>query len=54
MTNVLVDAAKLLGVVVGFLGVATMIGPDMLGSGGNLLAQLASQTACITFVTSES
>lgn len=44
-----ISPAKLLGVVIGFLGVATMIGPDLLGSGGSLLAQLACLTASLCY-----
>lgn len=43
--------AKLLGVAIGFFGVATMIGPDLLGSNGNLLAQLACLTAALCYAT---
>jgi drug/metabolite transporter (DMT)-like permease len=41
--------AKLLGVVIGFIGVATMIGPDLLGGNGSLLAQLACLTASLCY-----
>ena len=41
--------AKLMGVVVGFFGVATMIGPDLIGSSGDLLAQLACLTAALCY-----
>ena len=44
-----ISPAKLLGVVIGFFGVATMIGPDLLGSNGNLLAQLACLTAALCY-----
>ncbi len=44
-----ISPAKLLGVVIGFLGVATMIGPDLLGSNGNLVAQLACLTAALCY-----
>lgn len=44
-----ITPAKLLGVVIGFFGVATMIGPDLLGSSGNLLAQLACLTASLCY-----
>lgn len=40
---------KLLGVLVGFFGVATMIGPDLIGSNGNLLAQLACLIASLSY-----
>lgn len=40
---------KLLGVVIGFFGVATMIGPDLVGSDSNLLAQLACLTAALCY-----
>lgn len=41
---------KLLGVLVGFGGVALMIGPDLLGSiGSNALAQLACVTAALLY-----
>jgi drug/metabolite transporter (DMT)-like permease len=44
-----ISPAKLIGVTIGFLGVATMIGPDLIGSGGNLLAQLACLTAALCY-----
>ena len=44
-----ISPAKLLGVVIGFFGVASMIGPDLLGSSGNLLAQLACLTASLCY-----
>jgi drug/metabolite transporter (DMT)-like permease len=44
-----ITPAKLFGVVIGVLGVATMIGPDLLGSGGSLLAQLACLTASLCY-----
>ena len=41
--------AKLIGVVIGFVGVATMIGPDLLASGGSLLPQLACISASLCY-----
>ena len=41
--------AKLFGVVVGFVGVATMIGPDLLASGESLLPQLACIAASLCY-----
>lgn len=41
--------AKLIGVVVGFAGVATMIGPDLLASGGSVLPQLACIAASLCY-----
>jgi drug/metabolite transporter (DMT)-like permease len=41
--------AKLIGVVIGFAGVATMIGPDLLASGGSLLPQLACILASLCY-----
>ena len=41
--------AKLIGVVVGFVGVATMIGPDLLASGDSLLPQLACIAASLCY-----
>ena len=41
--------AKLAGVVIGFAGVATMIGPDLLASGGSLLPQLACIAASLCY-----
>jgi drug/metabolite transporter (DMT)-like permease len=41
--------AKLLGVVIGFVGVATMIGPDLTGGGNSLLALLACLTAALCY-----
>ena len=41
--------AKLIGVVIGFAGVATMIGPDLLTSGGSLLPQLACILASLCY-----
>lgn len=41
--------AKLAGVVIGFVGVATMIGPDLLTSGGDLLPQLACILASLSY-----
>ena len=41
--------AKLIGVVIGFVGVATMIGPDLLASGDSLLPQLACITASLCY-----
>lgn len=45
-----VTPAKLLGVLVGFAGVATMIGPDLLFNGnGTVLAQIACLTAALSY-----
>jgi len=45
-----VTPAKLLGVLVGFGGVATMIGPDLLFNGdGTVLAQVACLTAALCY-----
>ena len=41
--------AKLIGVSIGFAGVATMIGPDLLASGGSLLPQLACIAASLCY-----
>ena len=41
--------AKFIGVVAGFVGVATMIGPDLLTSGGSLLPQLACILASLCY-----
>jgi len=42
--------AKILGVMVGFAGVATMIGPDLLFNGnGTVLAQIACLTAALCY-----
>ena len=42
--------AKLIGVLIGFAGVATMIGPDLLLNGdGTALAQLACLTAALCY-----
>lgn len=41
--------AKLIGIVIGFAGVATMIGPDLLTSGGSLLPQLACVAASLCY-----
>ena len=41
--------AKLIGVTIGFAGVATMIGPDLLASGGSLLPQLACIAASLCY-----
>ena len=42
--------AKVIGVLIGFAGVATMIGPDMLFNGdGTVLAQLACLTAALCY-----
>ena len=41
--------ARLIGVIMGFAGVATMIGPDLLASGGNLLPQLACILASLCY-----
>jgi len=41
--------AKLFGVVVGFVGVATMIGPDLLASGESLLPQMACIAASLCY-----
>jgi drug/metabolite transporter (DMT)-like permease len=45
-----VTPAKILGVLVGFAGVATMIGPDLLFNGnGTVMAQLACLTAALCY-----
>lgn len=45
-----VTPAKLFGVLVGFAGVATMIGPDLLFNGnGTVLAQIACLTAALSY-----
>ncbi|MDV3256463.1 MAG: DMT family transporter [Sphingomonas sp.] len=44
-----ITPGKLLGVVIGFIGVATMIGPDLIGSSANLLAQLACLLAALCY-----
>lgn len=45
-----ITPARLLGVVIGFAGVATMIGPQITGDGGNhLLAQLACLFASLLY-----
>ena len=45
-----VTPAKLVGVLVGFGGVATMIGPDLLFNGnGTVLAQIACLTAALSY-----
>ena len=41
--------AKLAGVTIGFAGVATMIGPDLLASGGSLLPQMACIAASLCY-----
>ena len=41
--------AKLIGVTIGFAGVATMIGPDLLASGGRLLPQIACIVASLCY-----
>ena len=41
--------AKLIGVVIGFVGVATMIGPELLASGDSLLPQLACIAASLCY-----
>jgi len=41
--------AKLIGVTIGFAGVATMIGPDLMASGGSLLPQLACIAASLCY-----
>jgi len=41
--------AKLIGVTIGFVGVATMIGPDLLTSGESLLPQLACIAASLCY-----
>ena len=41
--------AKLIGITIGFAGVATMIGPDLLASGGSLLPQLACIAASLCY-----
>lgn len=45
-----ITPARLIGVVIGFAGVATMIGPQIAGDGGNhLLAQLACLLASLLY-----
>lgn len=45
-----ITPAKILGVLVGFAGVATMIGPDLLFNGnGTVMAQLACLTAALCY-----
>jgi drug/metabolite transporter (DMT)-like permease len=44
-----ITPAKLIGVVIGFAGVATMIGPDLLTSDGSLLPQLACIAASLCY-----
>lgn len=45
-----ITPARLIGVVIGFAGVATMIGPQIAGDGGNqLLAQLACLFASLLY-----
>jgi drug/metabolite transporter (DMT)-like permease len=41
--------AKLIGVTIGFAGVATMIGPDLLASGESLLPQIACIVASLCY-----
>ena len=41
--------AKLIGVIVGFFGVATMIGPGLITDGGDWLPQLACLTAALCY-----
>ncbi|MGH6706278.1 MAG: DMT family transporter [Sphingomicrobium sp.] len=41
--------AKLIGVTIGFAGVATMIGPDLLASGNSLLPQIACIVASLCY-----
>src|SRR5436190_12981937 len=41
--------AKMLGILVGFAGVATMIGPGLLADGGGLLPQLACLAAALCY-----
>ena len=46
----MITPARLIGVVIGFAGVATMIGPQITGDGGNhLLAQLACLLASLLY-----
>lgn len=53
MTDEKATVNKLLGVVVGFAGVAVMIGTDLLGGlGASLLAQLAALTATLFYAFS--
>jgi drug/metabolite transporter (DMT)-like permease len=44
-----ITPAKLIGVVVGFVGVATMIGPDLLMSGESIVPQLACIAASLCY-----
>lgn len=44
-----ITPAKLFGVLIGFVGVAAMIGPDLIGNNANLLAQLACLTASLCY-----
>ena len=44
-----ITPAKLIGVVVGFVGVATMIGPDLLTSGESIVPQLACIAASLCY-----
>ena len=48
-TDEKITPAKLIGVVIGFVWVATMIGPDLLASGGSLLPQLACIAASLCY-----
>lgn len=41
--------ARLAGVVIGFAGVATMVGPDLLASGSSLLPQLVCILASLSY-----
>ncbi|QDP20532.1 DMT family transporter [Sphingomonas xanthus] len=41
--------ARLIGVLIGVMGVATMVGPDLLAGGGDLLAQLACLVAAFCY-----
>ncbi|MBA3666854.1 MAG: DMT family transporter [Sphingomonas sp.] len=44
-----ITPAKVLGVVIGFAGVATMIGPGLLSNGGGLVPQLACLAAAFCY-----
>jgi drug/metabolite transporter (DMT)-like permease len=44
-----ITPAKLIGVIVGFVGVATMIGPDLLTSGESIVPQLACIAASLCY-----
>jgi drug/metabolite transporter (DMT)-like permease len=44
-----ITPAKLVGVLIGFAGVANMIGPDLLGQGSGMLPQLACLAAALSY-----